>query len=403
LDFTALLLLSALLVGCERSGNAAPQAAPARPPTAVTAFTAVTRDVPIYLDQIGKTVAVQVVSIVPQVAGKVMAAPVENGAYIKKGDLLFEIDPRPFEATLASAKATLAQCEAEAAWARADFKRTEELMATNSASQLEYDQKKSTLQADQAKIEGAKAAIMAAELDVEYTKIYAPVDGRAGVRLIDRGNVVKANEGSMLMIQQLDPIYAEFTITENDLGTVRKFMAARGLETGNEAGLGLKAFVDVPGDSAQILTALEGAATRPTTQSSRAAAREGTLTFLDNAVQGNTGTVRLRATVPNPDRYFWPGQFVNVRLILATKKDAVLVPVVAQQIGQQGAYVYVVKPDQTAEVRPITPGQRQADMLVVEKGLEPGERVIVAGQLAVVPNGKVMVTNPPATQSAGGM
>jgi multidrug efflux system membrane fusion protein len=107
--------------------------------------------------------------------------------------------------------------------------------------------------------------------------------------------------------------------------------------------------------------------------------------------------------VPNPDRYFWPGQFVNVRLILATKKDAVLVPVVAQQIGQQGAYVYVVKPDQTAEVRPITPGQRQADMLVVEKGLEPGERVIVAGQLAVVPNGKVMVTNPPATQSAGGM
>jgi len=295
----------------------------------------------------------------------------------------------------------LAQNEADITWAQADFKRTEELVATNVASQLEYDQKKSVLGVDQAKIDQAKADVRTAELNLEYTKIYSPLDGRAGAAMIDPGNIVKANEVTVMVIQQLDPIYAEFTITENDLGTVRKFMASRGLELGNEPEKGLKVEVDLPGDSVAVLSALNSA-TQPTTQSTakaHAGPREGELTFLDNAVQSGSGTVRLRGTLPNADHYFWPGQFVNCKLVLTIKKGAVLVPNVAQQIGQQGPFVYVVGADNTASIRPITPGQRQGDMLVVDKGLEAGEQVITTGQMMVMPGSKVNVVNAPPTNA----
>jgi multidrug efflux system membrane fusion protein len=397
-----------LLAGCERNGQAAPTAA-ARPPAAVIAAAAITRDVPVYLDQIGKTVPVEMVTIVPQVGGKVIARHVEDGAYVRKGDLLFEIDPRPFEASLASAKAALAQSQAEAEWATSDFQRTEELKNQNVASQLEYDQKKSTRDATQAKIEAANAAIQTAQLNLEYCKIYAPITGRAGAVWVDPGNIVKANEGTMLIIQQLDPIYAEFTVTENDLGTVRKFMASRGQPLGNEDSLGLKCEVDVPGNSKQVLTALENIpATQPTTRPN-VGPREGSLTFLDNTVQQSTGTIKLRATIPNSDRYFWPGQFVNVRLILTVKKDAVLIPTEAQQIGQQGPFVYVIaagevedpatkekKPAKLAQIRTIVPGQRQGNLMVVEKGVNPGDEVVVSGQMLVVPGGPVNVLPNPA-------
>jgi multidrug efflux system membrane fusion protein len=233
------------------------------------------------------------------------------------------------------------------------------------------------------------------------------------VRLVDEGNVVKENDGAMLMIQRIDPIYAEFTVTENDLGTVRKAMASNGMAVGREDSLKLEALVDVPADSARITTTLGNPSTQPA--GSFVDARKGMLTFLDNTVQANTGTVKLRATVPNSDLFFWPGQFVNVRLILTVKKDAVLLPLAAQQIGQQGPYAFVVKeadvPDpqggQThkatiAELRPIVPGQRQGDFIVVKSGLEAGERVIVAGHMMVAPGAPVMVTNttPPPQETA---
>jgi multidrug efflux system membrane fusion protein len=412
---TATLGLIFTIAGCRREDQQNAQVQQQQRQAApVTVAEAVTRDVPVYIDQIGKTVAVEVVSIVPQVGGKVIAAHVENGAYVNKGDLLFEIDPRPYRAALDAAKATLDQNEAELRWARADFQRTEELRATSVASQLEWEQKKSGMEVAHAKVEAAKAAIEQAELDLEYTKIFSPIDGRAGARFIDAGNVVKPNEGVMLIVQRLDPIYAEFTVNENDLGTVRKFMASRGLRTGLETDLGLKVEVDVPGDSAQLLSALGStpAATRPTTAPG-AGARSGTLTFLDNTVQASSGTVKLRATLPNPDRYFWPGQFVNVRLVLTTKKDAVLIPSQAQQIGQQGPFVYVVaqaevedpktgqkQPATVAQIRPITAGQRQGQMLVVEQGVSAGEQVIVSGQMMVTPGGQVSVTNAAPQQAA---
>ena len=395
------LALVALVVvtGCER-GKAA-SIMPARPPAQVTVAAAESRDVPVYLDEIGKTVAVENVSIIPQVGGKVIAAHVQDGADVKKGDLLFEIDPRPFEATLASAKATVAQNKAEAEQAHSEFSRMESLGNTAAMSKMEIDQKRSAWAVAEAKVLASEAAVQSAQLNLEYTKIYAPIDGRAGALLVDPGNVVKDNDKPLLVIQRLDPIYAEFSVPENDLGTVRKFIASRGGNLVNSPEKGLKVMVDVPGNSQRVLAALGAPSTQPTTTRSTAGPREGPLTFLDNSVQNGSGTIRLRATLPNADRYFWPGQFVNVRVVLETRKDAVLIPAQAEQVGQVGPFVYVVNEDSTAEIRQITPGQPQGEMMVVEKGLTPGEKVIVTGQMMVMPGGKVQVANNGSATASG--
>jgi multidrug efflux system membrane fusion protein len=369
----------------------------------VTVATAIARDVPVYLEEIGKTVATEVVSIIPQVGGKIIAAHVQDGDEVKKGQLLFEIDPRPCEAALAAAKATLAQNRADLDLAQIQFKRMQELALRESASALEFDQERVAQAVAEAKVSAAEAAVQTAELNLQYTSITSPIDGKAGVRLVDAGNVVKENDVAMQVIRRLDPIYVEFTVTENDLGTVRKYISTHGLEWKGTAEGALRVEVDVPGNSIRVLTALGVNASTTAPAAAGAGPHAGRLTFLDNSVQGTTGTVRLRATVDNADHYFWPGQFVNVRLVLTTKKDAVLVPVTAQQIGQQGPYVYVVRPDGTAELRPITPGQRQGDLLVVESGVQNGDKVVVAGQMAVMPNAKLQVTNTGSDAAPAGM
>ncbi len=346
-----------------------------------------------YLDEIGKTVAVEVVSIVPQVSGKLITARVRDGDDIEQGQLLFEIDPRPFEAAVAAAEATLAQSRADRELAEIEFRRMQDLALKGTASQLECDQDRVSLAVAEAKVAAATAALEIARLNLEYATIRSPITGRAGARLVDPGNVVKANDIPMQVVRRLDPIYVEFTIAENDLGTVRKYIAAQGLDLGEHPERGLRVQVDVPGDSARVLNALSVATPTSVPTTGRAGPREGQLTFLDNSVQAATGTVRLRATVANADHYFWPGQFANVRLILAVKTDAVLIPAEAQQIGQQGPYVYVITPESKAELRPIVPGQRQGGLIVVERGVQGGEKVVVAGHMTVMPGAKVVVTN----------
>ncbi len=378
-----------------------------RPPAGVTVVAAVGRDVPIYLDEIGTMRSVESVAIVPQVGGKILAAPVEQGNYVKKGDVLFQIDPRSYQARLDAAKASLAQAQAESKLAAIEFKRIQQLAKNDVASQLEFDQKQNAVDVATAKIDSAKADVETAQLNLDYTKITSPIDGRAGARLVDVGNVVKENGSPLIQVQQIDPIHAQFTITESELGTVRKYLSEIGLDLGKNPERGLKVLVDMPADARQVVEALNGVrpatgpATRPsaTSQPTGATAghvgpREGTLTFLDSTVQNATGTIMLRAIVPNDDQYFWPGQFVNVRLILTTKVGAVLAPAQAIQIGQQGAFVYVVNDKSIAEIRLIVPGQRQGDMMVVEKGLSVGEKVIVTGQMMVMPGGPVMVVIP---------
>ena len=360
------------------------------PPAAVTVAAAATQNVPLYIDEIGTISSLDNVSVRPQVGGKLLSAHFVEGAEVKKGDLLFKIDSRPFEAVVAQAEADLLQSKVSLSLSQSEYDRALSVKDMRVLSQEQIDQRRNAVALAEAQVKAREAAVETAKLNLEYCTILSPVSGRTGKRLVDPGNIVKANEESLVVVQSLDPIFADFTVNENDLGTVRKYIATRGLDRPNlEAGL--TCLVDVPGNSRKVLEALGNPvpATQPGKNSS--GPREGKLVFLDNAVQSGTGTVQLRATLSNADRYFWPGQFVNVRLVLATKKDAILVPAQAQQIGQQGPYVYVVSKEQKAVLRPIVPGQRQGDLLVVQSGIDAGDQVVVTGQMTLAPDAPVMV------------
>jgi multidrug efflux system membrane fusion protein len=368
LGFPAVMLLALALAACNK--NSVQAAGPAAPPAPlVTVVQASAQDVPRYLDEIGKNGASEAVNVTPQVGGRIIERHFQDGENLKKGQILFVIDPRPYKAQLDSAQATLAQTKAALELAKIQFSRDQEIIGTRAISKQDYDTKKNTVDVDQAQVQAAEAALETAKLNLEYCYIHSPIDGRAGARLVDVGNVVQANNGSLLSIQRLDPIYANFTITERDLPDVQKQMARNGL----------KALVRLPSDPEN-------------------AARIGRIEFLDNAVQNGSGTVNLRATTSNQDRHFWPGQFVDVKLVLATEKAAVLIPSQAAQISQQGPFVYVVKSDDTAELRPVKLGQRQGEDVVVTEGVAANERVVLAGQLLVRPGGKVRVA--PSGQGA---
>jgi multidrug efflux system membrane fusion protein len=359
--FTLFLPLLVVCFSCNKN-NVRAESAMTLPPPLVTVAKAAAEDVPRYLDEIGRNTAFESVSVTPQVAGQITERHFQDGENLKKGQLIFVIDPRPYKAQLDSAQANLAQAKASLELAKIQFARDQELVGTRAISKQDYDTKKSTVDVSQAQVEAAKAAIETAQINLDYCYIHSPIDGRAGARLVDVGNVVQANTTSLLSIQRLDPIYATFTITERDLSEVQREMS-RGT---------LKALVRQPSDSENT-------------------ARPGKVEFLDNTVQNTTGTVNLRATIPNPDHHFWPGQFVDVRLVLEMQKAAVLVPSQATQISQQGPFVFVIKPDDTAELRPVTLGQRQGSDVVIASGLAPGERVVLAGHLLVRPGGKVHI------------
>ena len=349
-----------------------------RPPAPVSVAAAITRDVPIYLDQIGKVVAREVVSIQPQVSGRITKLHFTDGDNVTTGQVLFTIDPRPYEAQLNSAEANLGQAKAALDLAKTNFDRVTSVSDQRAVSRQDYDAKKNAVEVAEAQVKQNEAAVQNARLNLEYCTIQSPISGRAGQRLVDLGNVVTANSTSLLVIQRLDPIYADFTITESNLSAVQRNMAQGTL----------KVEVRLPDEP-----------DKP---------RSGTLTFLDNSVQEGTGTVKLRATLPNGDRRFWPGRFANVRLILGIHQQAVLIPADAPQMSAKGPFVYVVKADSTAELRPVKVGQRQGDLVVIEEGIKAEERVVWTGQLGVTPGGKVSITGPstpgsaPATTKAEG-
>ena len=371
-----------------------------RPPAPVTVSAAVSQDVSNYLDALGKIVARETVSIQPQVSGRITQIHFTDGANVRKGQLLFTIDPRPFEAKLKEAQANLSrdlalkkQAEANLArevarekWGYAQVERyrilvEQGVVAKEQYEQLraEYDSLKASSEAARAIVRSAdetlkvnNAAIETAKVELSYCFIHAPIDGRAGQRLVDIGNVVNPggqanadeNGNVLLVMERLNPIYADFTISQNHLSAVQQEMKQGSLRTE----------VRMPDGGSESVT--------------------GQLTFVDNAVQDETGQVTLRATLPNPDQRFWPGRFINVRLVLSTTTGAVLIPVSAPQMSANGSYVYVVKPDSTAEQRTVSLGQRQGDLIVVEKGVNAGEQVVTNGQLGVTPGGPVLVEKP---------
>lgn len=369
----ALLCAGLLAVsGCNREQAQAGGGAGQMPPPRVTVSEAVSKDVPVYLDEIGKCTALESVTITPQVAGIITERHFDDGADLKKGQVLFVIDQRPYKAALDSAKAQLSQAKAAQAFAKLELERYTAVANTKAISKSDFDTKQNAMDVANAQFEAAEAAVETAQVNLDYCTIRSPIDGRAGARLVDVGNVVKANEGSLLLIQHLDPIYADFTVTERDLPEVQKQMA-RGT---------LKTQVRLPVDSAASL-------------------RTGNLIFLDNAVQDGSGTVKLRAEIPNADHHFWPGQFVNVRLVL-TVKPSVLVPNVATQVSQQGLFVFKVVPEEKSPTKfavtqqPVTLGQRHGDLVAIDSGLSAGDQVVTSGQMLLQPGSPVMVVNPAA-------
>jgi multidrug efflux system membrane fusion protein len=363
---TMAALSAVLVLGCRRQADQAPT------PPSVEIAAARSDDVPLYIDEIGRTTAREMVAIRPQASGQITGIHFKDGADLHKGDLLFTIDPRPYQAALDQAKATLAQAKASLQLANSDWVRYQSL-DPRSISRADYDAKKNAVAVDEALLEAGAASIETAAVNLEYCTIRSPIDGLAGQHLVDLGNVVTADSNTVLLtIQRMDPIYADFTVNENDLTQVRHYLA---LGT-------LKVEVRSPSDQDHP--------------------RDGDLTFLDNAVQDGTGTVKLRGTVGNADRKFWPGQFVNVRLVLQVIKNAVLVPASAIQLAQAGSYVYVVHDDNTAEARPVQVGQRQADRVVIDKGVAAGEKIVTAGQMLVFPGRPVtVVPSAPAGATPG--
>jgi multidrug efflux system membrane fusion protein len=313
----------------------------------------ITKDVPLYLDEIGTCAAYETVQVQAQVNGVIVERHFQDGSDVKKGDLLFTIDPRPYRAALDQAKA-------QAALDQVTLKRQEDLRRRNVIAQQDYDTALANAQKSQ-------AATEAAEVNYDYCFIKSPINGRIGLRNVDVGNLVGPSTGALVTIQGLDPIYTDFTVAENDLPLVRKYLG---------------------GPNVKVETYLADGSITP---------RVGDLYFIDNAVQPGSGTVRARGVTPNPDRALWPSEFVRVRFILDTLKDAMLVPAQAVQISQAGPFVFLVKSDNTVELRPVTPGQRQqGDLTVIENGMKLDETVVVTGQLALSPGAKI-VPQPYAT------
>jgi membrane fusion protein, multidrug efflux system len=340
-----IIVLVVLLLILRSVGNR-PKQTPPPGPRPVTTAKVITQDVPLYLDEIGNTAAYETVQIQAQVTGQIVSREFKDGADVKKGDLLFQIDPKPYEAALASAQADQALNEAT-------LKRQQELKAKNVTASQEYD-------TAQANARRAEAAVAAAQVNLDRCYIKSPIDGRAGLRNVDVGNVVgPGGTTPLLTIMGMDPIYTDFTVAEPDLPLVRRY-----LNNPN-----LKVVTDAEDDNVEP--------------------RSGTLYFIDQAVQPGAGTVKLRGVTPNPDHALWPSQFVKVRLILDILKDAKLVPTTAIQIGQNGPYIFVVKPDSTLDLRQVKPGQVQGDLTVITDGVQAGEFVVTSGQLQLSPGMKV--------------
>ena len=410
-----------LLGGCNK-GAGAPAAGGGGPPgMPVTAAAAVSQTVPVYLDEIGHTTATETVSIVPQVSGKIVSREFKDGDELHKGQILFKIDPRPFQAILDQAQGQLAKDQATKT--SADWNVGQDTAALSSKAISEQQMHNDTASRDSAAgaIAVDQAAIEQAKLNLDYATVTSPIDGLAGERLVDVGNVVNGGGQmagtSLLVINKIDPIYADFTVTEAELQRVQTYMAKGTLEVRVETPAD-KAMAAAPpsvrpeaapgmtNDAAENKSvAMED---RPTTALAPFQPRVGKLIFLDNAVQDASGTVRLRAELPNADHHFWPGQFVDVRLVLSND-PSVLVPNEATQVSQQGLFVYKVTPNDKSPTKflamqtPVTIGQRHGDLVVVEGGLKAGDQVVTTGQMMLQPGAPVMVipSGPPPAMPPG--
>jgi multidrug efflux system membrane fusion protein len=359
---SVLLGFVAVLAGCSQQPAASPGIPLGSVPVAVARVGL--RSVPVEVRGIGNVEAFSTVSVKAQVAGTIEQAFFREGQDIKKGDLLFKLDERPFRATLQQLEANLARNRAELENAKAQSERYARLYEAGIVSKEQYDSFRTNADALAAAVRADQAAIERARIDLEYCTILSPIDGRSGSLMFHPGNIVKSNETVLVVINQVNPIYVSFSVPEKHLAEIKRRLA----------GGRLPVTATIPGEGQFAAT--------------------GTLSFIDNAVDSSTGTIRLKATFDNQGRQLWPGQFMNVSLRLSTQENAVVIPSQAVQTGQSGYYAYVVKPDMRAELRPIVPGNQAGGETVIEKGLEVGETIVTDGQLRLFPDARVEVKKP---------
>ena len=354
----------------------------------VTVATATEKTVPVEIQVIGNVEAYSTISVKAQVGGELTNVYFHEGDYVKKRDALFTIDPRPFQASLNQALATVAKDEASLGQARANLARdsanlryqesqatryqelfkggiiskdqSEQLTATADATTQAVAADKAAIESAQAELAASKAAVDASRIQLSYTSIPSPIDGRTGNLTIKQGNVVAPNL-ELITITQVEPIYVTFSVPEAQLSDIKRYMAQRKLPV------------------------------RARLQDEEGTEEAGVLTFVDNAVDTTTGTIKLKGTFENHDRKLWPGQFVRVTLRLSTRPNAIVVPNQAIQTGQNGTFVWVVKPNRSVEVRNVTASLRVDQDMVVDQGLEAGETVVTEGQLRLAPDSRVVV------------
>ncbi len=331
----------------------------------VTVAKAIAKSVPVQVEVIGNVEAYSNVSVRTQIAGEIERAYFTQGQDVKKGQLLFTLDRRPFQATLDQLEADLARDQAQLANARAQAERNEKLFQAGIISKDQYDTFRTTAQAQEATVRSGQAAIENAKINLSYCSIYSPLDGRTGSYQVYPGNIAKVNDTVLVVINQVHPIFVTFAVPEQYLAEVKDYQARGPLAV--EA--------RIPNDP------------RPPSS--------GRLSFIDNAVDTATGTIKMRATFTNPDNRLWPGQYVNVVMRLTMQPNATVVPSQSVQTGPVGKYLFVVEPDAKGDLkgilRPVVVGATVEGETVIEKGVAPGETVVTDGQLLLAPGSKVEI------------
>ena len=357
-----LVVVSAMLPACSGADAEAPRANPSQPAVPVTVGRVVEKAMPLEVNVVGAVEAFSTVSVRAQVTGELKAVNFDQGEDVKAGQVLFTLDRRPLEAALNQAEANLARDTAQAANAKVIAQRMDDLVERGVGTREQRDTARTTAAALDAVVGANTAAVENAKVQLQYATILAPISGRTGALMVHAGNLVRANDQTpLVVINQVSPIYVSFGIPETLLPDLRRYMAERTLEV------------------------------QATPPNETVPPAVGRITFVDNAVDQTTGTIRIKATFPNENRRLWPGQFVNVSVRLATDARAIVVPAVAVQAGPEGQYVYVVKPDQTVEMRPVTVARTAARETILQSGVKPGETVVTDGQLRLVPGSRISI------------
>jgi multidrug efflux system membrane fusion protein len=370
LSLVAIVVLWRLNHGTEVPAAEAQTPAPGVP---VTAGTVAAQDVPVFLNGIGTVQAYNMVAIKSRVDGQIVKVDFKEGQDVKEGEPLLQIDPRPFQAALEQAQANKQKDEAQLVGAQLDLDRYEKLIGSGWQTRQSYDQQKATVGQLQASIKGDEAQINTAKLNLSYGDIRSPIDGRLGAKLVDKGNLVHANDNAPLVtITEVKPIFVSFTLPQETLDDVRE----------NHKGSPLVVYA-YSGDGKRQLA-------------------EGKLTLIDNSIDQSTGTVHLKARFDNDDERLWPGQFVSLRVVLSTRRNIATVPSQTVQDGPDGHYAYIIKPDNTVERRAVEVASIQDGIAVVTKGLAAGERVVVDGQYRLTNGARVNPGAPSAPAATAG-